>query len=159
MVKGFSKVILMGNLTRDPEVRTTQSGTSVTSFSIAVNRSYHNNANGQDVEEVSYFDCSAWGKQGETIAKWLHRGSGILVSGRLAQRSWEDEKTKQKRSRVEVVVEDFNFVGGRDDNGGTGGYSGSRGGNAGGEPGVDVLPTEVEMDKEQPEIDLDGVPF
>lgn len=174
MVKGFSKVILMGNLTRDPETRTTPSGTTVVSFGIAVNRNYRN-ANGQDIEEVSFFDCSAWGRQGETIAKWCHRGSGILISGRLSQHSWEDEKTGQKRSRVEVTVEDFNFVGGgRSDGEGGGSYGGgsynsggnyggsSYGGNRGGakpaDTGADVLPSDIELDKE-PEIDLEGVPF
>jgi single-strand DNA-binding protein len=65
------------------------------------------------VDSVSYFDCSAWGRPGETIAQYLKKGSGILISGRLEQRSWED-KDGQKRSRVEIVVEDFNFVGGGD---------------------------------------------
>ncbi len=116
MARGFSKVIIMGNLSRDPELRTTQGGTQVCSFSVAVNRNY------KDQESVSFFDCSAWGKQGETIAQYLHKGSGILVSGRLEQRSWED-KEGQKRSRVEIVVEDFNFVGGGSGDGGN--YSGN----------------------------------
>lgn len=162
MVKGFSNVVVMGNLTRDPETRTTQNGNSVTSFGVAVNRSYRSNA-GQDVEEVSFFDCTAWGRTGETIAKWLHKGSGILVSGRLRQHSWDDQKTGQKRSNVEIVVEDFNFVGGGREEGASGGgygenYGGGNGGNAGGNVGGDVLPSDIELDKE-PEIDLDGVPF
>lgn len=179
MVKGYSHVVVLGNLTRDPEVRATQTGTSVTSFGIAVNRTYRN-ANGQDVDEVSFFDCSAWGRAGETIAKWLHRGSAVLLSGRLRQHSWDDEKTGQKRSSVEIVVDDFNFVGGgRDENGGGnyggGNYGGnsygsgnfSGGNNAGGssakgagskKAGVDNLPSDVELEN-APEIDLDGVPF
>ncbi len=110
MAKGFNKVILMGNLTRDPETRTTPSGQSVTSFSLAVNRTWKG-ADGQQQESVSFIDCVAWGKPGEIIAQYLSKGRAILVSGRLDQRSWDDKETGQKRSKVEVIVEDFNFVG------------------------------------------------
>ena len=109
MARGFSKVIIMGNLTRDPEVRNTPSGASVTSFSVAVNRNYKD-ASGKLVEQVSFFNCSAWGRNGETIAQYAKRGNGILVSGRLEQRSWDDKATGQKRSAVDIVVEDFNFL-------------------------------------------------
>lgn len=109
MAKGFNKTILMGNLTRDPEVRTTPSGQSVTSFGLAVNRTWRG-ADGNQQESVSYIDCTAWGKTGEIIAQYVQKGRPLLVSGRLEQRSWE--KDGQKHSKVEVVVEDFNFVGG-----------------------------------------------
>lgn len=109
MAKGFNKVILMGNLTRDPETRTTTTGQSVTSFTIAVNRTWRNQ-NGEPQESVSYIDCVAWGKPGEIIAQYVSRGRALLVSGRLEQRSWEDKESGQKRSKVEVIVEDFNFI-------------------------------------------------
>ncbi len=109
MAKGFNKVILMGNLTRDPETRTTPSGQSVTSFTVAVNRTWRNQS-GESQESVSYIDCVAWGKPGEVIAQYLQKGRALLVSGRLDQRSWEDKESGQKRSKVEVIVEDFNFV-------------------------------------------------
>jgi single-strand DNA-binding protein len=109
MAKGFNKVVLMGNLTRDPETRTTPSGQSVTSFSLAVNRTWRG-ADGQQQESVSYIDCVAWGKAGEIIAQYLSKGRPVLVSGRLEQRSWDDKDSGQKRSKVEVIVEDFNFV-------------------------------------------------
>jgi len=109
MAKGFNKVILMGNLTRDPETRNTPSGQSVTNFSLAVNRTWRG-ADGQQQESVSYIDCVAWGKPGEIIAQYLGKGRAVLVSGRLDQRSWEDKETGGKRSKVEVIVEDFNFV-------------------------------------------------
>jgi single-strand DNA-binding protein len=109
MAKGFNKVILMGNLTRDPETRTTPSGQSVTNFSLAVNRTWRS-ADGTNQESVSYIDCVAWGKTGEIIAQYMQRGRALLVSGRLDQRSWEQDGNK--RSKVEVIVEDFNFVGG-----------------------------------------------
>lgn len=111
MAKGFNKVILMGNLTRDPETKTTPSGQTVTNFSLAVNRTWRGQ-DGQQQEAVSYIDCVAWGKAGEIIAQYLSKGRAVLVSGRLDQRSWEDKETGGKRSKIEVVVEDFNFVGG-----------------------------------------------
>ena len=120
MARGFSKAIIMGNLTRDPEVRTTPNGASVTSFGVAVNRTYRD-ASGNNVEQVSFINCTAWGRSGETLAQYAKKGSGVLVSGRLEQRSWDDKNTGQKRSRVEVIVEDFNFLGGN--NGGDGAAS------------------------------------
>lgn len=117
MAKGFNKVTLMGNLVRDPETRTTSGGQSVTSFGLAVNRTWRNAA-GEQQEDVDYIDCTAWGKPGEIIAQYMQKGRALLVSGRLSQRSWEQDG--QKRSKVEVVVEDFNFVGdrgGSDDSG------------------------------------------
>lgn len=120
MAKGFNKVILMGNLTRDPEVRTTPSGQSVTSFSLAISRSWRGQ-DGEQHDSVSYINCVAWGKAGEIIAQYVQKGRPLLVSGRLEQRSWDDKESGQKRSTVEVIVEDFNFVGGGQ--GGSGGGS------------------------------------
>ena len=110
MAKGFNKVILMGNLTRDVEVRTTPSGQSVGNFSLAVNRSWKDQ-NGQTQDQTSFINCVAWGKTGEIIAQYMKQGSPLLVSGRLDQRSYED-KDGNKRQAVEVIVEDFNFIGG-----------------------------------------------
>ena len=109
MAKGFNKVVLMGNLTRDPELRTTSNGTSVCGFSLAVNRTWRN-AQGEQQEAVDFVDCTAWGKAGEIISQYMQKGRALLVSGRLQQNSWEqDGKT---RTKIEVVVEDFNFVDG-----------------------------------------------
>lgn len=146
MARGFSKAIIVGNLTRDPELRTTASGTQVCSISVAVNRSYKGNS-GEQQDQVSYFDCSAWGKLGETIAQYAHKGSGILISGRLEQRSWED-KEGQKRSRIEIVVDDFNFIGG-----GNGGGDFSGGNSA---PKAAVAPAD---DMSDDPIDLSEIPF
>lgn len=119
MAKGFNKVTLMGNLTRDVEMRTTQSGQNVANFSLAVSRSWKGQ-DGQQQEQTSFINCVAWGKPGEIIAQYVSKGSPLLVSGRLDQRSWDDKDSGQKRSAVEVVVEDFNFIGGgrNDDNAG-----------------------------------------
>lgn len=117
MARGFNKVVLMGNLTRDPELRSIPSGQQVASFSLAVNRTWKN-ASGEQQEAVDYIDCNAWGKPAEIITQYMNKGSAILVSGRLQQRSWEQDG--QKRNKVEVVVEDFNFVGGGSNEGGGG---------------------------------------
>lgn len=109
-MRGFSKAIIAGNITRDPELRSTPNGASVCSFSVAVNRVYRDQS-GENKEDVSFIDCTAWGKLGEMIANYAKKGSGVLVSGRLSQRTWEDKNGGGKRSRVEIVVEDFNFTG------------------------------------------------
>lgn len=86
MAKGFNKVVLMGNLTRDVEMRTTPSGQNVGNFSLAVSRSWKDQ-NGQTQEQTSFINCVAWGKPGEIIAQYVSKGSPLLVSGRLDQRS------------------------------------------------------------------------
>ncbi len=144
-MRGFSKAIITGNLTRDPELRTTPNGASVCSFSVAVNRTYRD-ASGEQKEDVSFIDCSAWGKLGEMINQYAKKGSGVLVSGRLDQRSWEDKNSGQKRSRVEIVVEDFNFAGGAP--------NGSS--NSGSES---VSESDIPEDIPEEEIDLSDVPF
>ena len=149
MARGFSKAIIVGNITRDPELRSTPSGAQVCGFSVAVNRTYKDSS-GANQESVSFIDCSAWGRAGEIIAQYAKKGSGILVSGRLEQRSWED-KEGQKRSRVEIVVEDFNFVGGNGDGGHSGG---SRGGSSSAAT-TDVAPDDI---SDEP-IDLSEIPF
>ncbi len=150
MAKGFNKVILMGNLTRDPEVRTTPNGQSVANFSLAVNRTWKG-ADGNQQEAVSYIDCVAWGRTGEVIAQYMQKGRPILVSGRLDQRSWEQDGNK--RSKVEVVIEDFNFVGGGE--GGSGG-GGSRPAPTQNNKSEDVV---IEDIKDDEAINLDDIPF
>ncbi|HET7528917.1 MAG TPA: single-stranded DNA-binding protein [Candidatus Saccharimonadales bacterium] len=109
MARSFNQVTLMGNLTRDPELRTTPSGATVCGFSLALNRSYKN-AEGNWVEATDYIDIVAWGPLGERVAQYLSKGRPALVSGRLQSRSWEQEG--QKRSKVEVVANDVTFLGG-----------------------------------------------
>lgn len=102
----FNKVILLGNLTRDPEVRYTPNGVAVASFSIAVNRKYKQGD--ADKDEVSYFDIVVFGKQAEACGHYLNKGDSILIDGRLQQRRWED--AGQKRSKIEVVANQVNFM-------------------------------------------------
>ncbi len=153
MAKGFNKVILMGNLTRDPETRQTPSGQSVTNFSLAVNRTWKGQ-DGSTQEAVSYIDCVAWGKTGEVIAQYMQKGRPILVDGRLDQRSWEQDGNK--RSKIEVIVENFNFVGGGNDSGGTSSRSASASSSASTSKKNDDVVIEEIDDKP---IDLSEIPF
>lgn len=110
----LNKVMLIGNLTRDPELRVLPKGTAIAQFSLAVNRKWRDEA-GADREEVTYVDCEAWGKSGENIAKYVTKGKPLFVEGRLRLDQWEDKTTKEKRSRMKVVVDNFQFLGSRDD--------------------------------------------
>ena len=101
-----NSVHLIGNLTRDPEVRVTPKGTSIASFSLAVNRRWKDDS-GQVKEEVSFIDCELWGKAGEVFAKHHKKGNSAAIDGRLKMDQWEDKTTKEKRSKLKVVVEDF----------------------------------------------------
>lgn len=123
MARSFNQAILMGNLTRDPEVRQTPTGQSVCSFSLALNRSYKD-ASGEWKEVVDFIDVVAWGPLGERVAQYVTKGRPVLVVGRLQSRSWEQEG--QKRSKVEVLASDVTFLGGRD--GGEGGQGGASAG-------------------------------
>jgi single-strand DNA-binding protein len=154
-MRGFNKVVLMGNLTRDPELRAIPSGQNVCSFSLAVNRTWKN-ASGEQQEAVDYIDCNVWGKPAEIINQYMKKGSGILVSGRLQQRSWEQEG--QKRSKVEVVVEDFNFVGGPNDGGGGGASNASANAPASKSSAKKEEAPVVEDLGDEP-INLDDIPF
>ena len=155
-MRGFSKAIITGNLVRDPELRQTPNGASVCSFTVAVNRSFRDAA-GNQKDEVSFIDCSAWGKLAEIINQYGKKGSGVLVSGRLDQRSWEDKNTGQKRSRVEITVEDFNFVGTGDRADGAATKYNAEGGEISSDANItaDVVPEDV---PEEP-IDLSEIPF
>ncbi|MBI3355154.1 MAG: single-stranded DNA-binding protein [Nitrospirae bacterium] len=103
----YNKVILMGNLTRDPEMRYTPNGTPVASFAIAVNRKYKQGE--ETKEEVSYIDIVVFGKQAENCSKYLGKGDSVLIDGRLQQRRWETEDG-QKRSKHEVVAQAVQFM-------------------------------------------------
>lgn len=112
----LNKVMLIGNLTRDPELRVTPKGTSIAQFSLAINRKFKG-SDGNDAEEVVYVDCEAWAKTGETIAKYVTKGRPLFVEGRLKLDQWEDKTSKEKRSRMKVVVENFQFLGGQNQSG------------------------------------------
>src|SRR4051812_8347244 len=105
----FNKVILAGNLTRDPEVRYTPKGMAIAKFGLAINRTWKNEA-GESKEEVTFVDIDAFGRQAEVISQYLKKGRPILVEGRLKLDQWDDKQTGQKRSRLGIVLEAFQFL-------------------------------------------------
>jgi single-strand DNA-binding protein len=107
----FNQVTLLGNLTRDPELRYTPQGAAVCDFTLAVNRKF-TKKDGEKVDEVAFVDVTAWARLAEICAEFLKKGRPLLVSGRLAQDRWEDEATGQKRSKLRVVAETVQFLGG-----------------------------------------------
>src|SRR5690606_13413354 len=121
MARSINQVMLMGNLTRDPELRQTPNGQSVCSFSLALNRSYKDQS-GEWQEATDYIDVVAWAALGERVSQYLSKGRRCLVQGRLQSRSWEQEG--QKRSKVEVLASDVTFLDGRGGEGGQGGQEG-----------------------------------
>lgn len=146
MARSINQVILMGRLTRDPETRTTTTGKSVTSFSVAVDRQT------QD-DQADFFDVTAWEKTGELVQQYLTKGRRVLVQGRLRQDSWDDKDTGKKRSKVEVVATDVTFLDGPggSDNTGTGSPTSS----SNKKKSEDVVIEDID---DKP-IDLSEIPF
>ena len=143
----FNKVILMGNLTRDPELRYTPKGTAVARITLAVNRTYTAGEGGEKKEEVSFVDVDVWGRQAEVISQYMKKGRPLLVEGRLKQDTWEDKNTKQKQSKLKVVLESFSFL-----------DSGNRGGEgAPARPAAPAAAAPEAPDAEPPQDD--DVPF
>ncbi|CAN5194093.1 hypothetical protein BH09PAT3_BH09PAT3_5270 [soil metagenome] len=158
MARSFNQVILMGNLTRDPELRQTPNGQNVCSFSLALNRSFKG-ADGNWQEATDYIDVVAWGPLGERVAQYLSKGRPCLINGRLQSRSWEQDG--QKRSKVEVNAQDVTFLGG--------GEGGSTGGNGGGSSSSSASSSKPAATKQKDDvviedigdepINLDDIPF
>ena len=137
----FNKVILMGNLTRDVEVRYTQGGTAIGKFGMAINRKFKQQG-GDMKEETCFVDCTAWGRQAEIIAEYVKKGSPLFVEGRLEFSTWEAKDGGGKRSKLAVVVENFQLMrggAGREGGGGGGGgeFRQQSAGGGGGEEAVD----------------------
>ncbi|MGP1309304.1 MAG: single-stranded DNA-binding protein, partial [Phycisphaerales bacterium] len=133
MAGNFNKVFLMGNLTRDVEVRQLPSGGSVANIGLAVNRRFRTQ-DGQQREETTFVDCEAWGRTAEIMAQYLAKGRPVFIEGRLRLDQWQD-KDGGNRSKLKVIVENFQFVDSRGDGDGGGGGGGgnySRGSSGGG---------------------------
>ena len=130
----FNKVLLVGNLTRDPELKHTPSNQAVAQIGLAVNRQF-NTKDGEKREETTFVDCEAWGRTAEVMSQYLAKGRPVLVEGRLKLDQWQD-KDGNNRSKLKVVIENFQFLGGRGEGGAGGGggasYAGSSRGNSGG---------------------------
>lgn len=155
----FNKVIIAGNLTRDPELRYLPKGTAVAQFTLAVNRAWKSES-GESKEEVNFIDVDAFGRQAEVVAQYMRKGRPLLVEGRLKQDSWEDKTTHQKKSKLKVVLESFSFIDskGPDGGGAPGGEAPRRPASmpgAGPAAGKPVEPPE----SEGPPIEEDDVPF
>ena len=146
MARGINQVMLMGRLTRDPETRTTPSGKTVTSFSLAVDR-------GTQDEQADFFDVTAWEKTGELVAQYLSKGRRCLVQGRLRQDSWDDKESGKKRSKVEVVAFDVTFLDGPNGDGGSAPSQSS--GSSSNTKNKDVVIEDID---DKP-IDLSEIPF
>lgn len=126
----LNKVMLIGNLTRDVELRSLPSGNSIAQIGLAINRNW-TGQDGEKREEVTYVDCEAWGKTGEIMAKYLQKGRPVFIEGRLKLDTWDDKESGAKRSKMKVVVESFQFL----DSGNRGG-----GGGGGGDGTVETRP-------------------
>lgn len=150
----FNKVILVGNLTRDPELRYTPKGTAIAKIGLAVNRSWRTET-GEQKEEVTFVDVDCFGKQAETIGQYLKKGRPLLVEGRLKLDQWDDKQTQQKRSRLGVVMESFQFLdsGNRGEGGGSSEAPRSR--------PVSAKPSSpaASEDSDMPPPEEDDVPF
>jgi single-strand DNA-binding protein len=143
----LNRVLLIGNLTRDPELRYTPSGAGTCEFSIGVNRSWNDKKTGEKKDEVAFLDIVTWGRTAELCAEYLKKGRSVFVEGRLTQDRWEDTKTGQKRSKIRVTAERVQFLGARS------------GGGAPGEPASEPSPAEAPEElSEQTPTDPD-IPF
>ncbi len=123
MAGSYNKVLLLGNLTRDPEIRYTQSNQAVANLGLAVNRRYKTQS-GEQREEVTFIDCEAWGRTAEVMGQYLKKGRPVFIEGRLKLDQWQDQQG-QNRSKLRVVIDSFQFV---DSGGGDGGGGGGGGG-------------------------------
>jgi len=160
----LNKVLLVGNLTRDPELRYLQSGTAVCDFGIAVNRNFRT-ASGEQKEEVLFVDVTAWGKQAEVVSEFLQKGRPVFVEGRLKLDQWTGQDG-QKRSKISVVLERFQFMdarrGAKEGEGSAPGVAGGAAGGRGeaGTPAKDAPPAKKQS---PPENDFDAgddsIPF
>ena len=155
MARSFNQVVLLGNLTRDPELRNTPNGQSVCSFSLALNRSYKG-SDGNWQEVTDYVDIVAWGPLGERVSQYLSKGRKALVSGRLQSHSWEQDG--RKRSKVEVVANDVTFVDGPGGAGNSGGSESTSESKSKTEAKKSEDVKIEDIDADQP-IDLSDIPF
>lgn len=154
-----NKVILIGNLTRDPELRFTPKGSALCEIGMAVNRKYKLES-GEQREEVTFLDISFWGKQAEVVAKWMKKGRPLYVEGRLQMDTWDDKTTGQKRSKIRIVAEDFQFLGGDRGGGEEGSHDDEHPAPAPRQASAPpARPQSAAAAPEAPSLDDDDVPF
>ena len=154
----FNKVILAGNLTRDPELRYTPKGTAIARLGIACNRKWKSET-GEMKEEVTFVDVDAFGKTAETIAQYLKKGRPILIEGRLRYETWEDKQTNQKKSKLGVVLETFQFLDSGSGRGDAGGAPAEAPRSRPAAPAAAAAPAASEGAEPEPPPEGDDVPF
>jgi len=155
----FNKVILAGNLTRDPELRYTPKGTAIARIGMAINRTWKTET-GESKEEVTFVDVDAFGRQAEVIAQYMKKGRPLLVEGRLRLDQWEDKTTHQKQSKLKVVLEAFSFIDSRGgDGGGNAGSESGRPRQAAPAPAAAPSAAAKPAEAEAPAAEEDDVPF
>ncbi len=153
MAGSYNKVLLMGNLTRDPEVKHTSNNRAVVNFGLAVNHRYKT-ADGERREEVTFIDCEAWGFTAENIGKFFAKGRPIFVEGRLKLDTWEDRNDGSKRSKLKVVIDNFQFIDSKP--GGSGGGGGGGGGGGYERSGASQAPSQAPAEES---FSNDDIPF
>lgn len=154
----LNKVMIIGNLTRDPELKYTPKGTAIADIGLAVNRNYTTES-GEKREEVTFIDVTLWGRVAEIVGEYCKKGRPLFVEGRLQLDSWDDKATGQKRSKLKVVGENIQLLGGREGGSGGGGGEYSEGRPASRPPGKPVPPPQrkpADPDLDAPE---DDIPF
>jgi single-strand DNA-binding protein len=144
----FNKVILLGNLTRDPEVRYTPKGTAVTELGMAVNRVY-TAENGEKREDTTFVDVTLWGRTAEIAGEYLKKGRPVFIEGRLQLDTWDDKQSGQKRSKLKVVGEGLQLLGGRPGGAGGGGGGDEEGGARASRPAPPPKATASEPDDDE----------
>ena len=157
----LNKVMLMGNLTRDPEVRYTPKGTAVAELGLAINRVY-SAENGEKREETTFVDITLWGRTAEIAGEYLKKGRPVFIEGRLQLDSWDDKQTGQKRSKLKVVGEAMQLIGSRGEGSGGGGGGGGGEPSAGGGPASLIRPApQSKSPRRDPDLEPeeDDVPF
>lgn len=152
----LNKVMLMGNLTRDPEIKYTPKGTAIANFGLAVNRTFTPTEGGEKREEVTFLDLEAWGRTAEVIGEYFKKGRPIFIEGRLKLDQWDDKQTGKKMSKLRVVVESFEFLSSRE-----GGAPPAEGQGAPSAPAQRRAPSAPPKPPADPDLDAqpDEIPF
>ena len=150
---GINRAVVTGNLTRDADVRQTTNGTLVANFGVAVNDRRKNPQTGQWEDYPNFIDCALFGQRAEALQRYLAKGAKVAIEGKLRYSAWEDRNTGQRRSKIEIVVDDIDFIGQRQGDGG--GYQQAQPR----QQAQPTAPTYQQQPYQQPTYQDDGIPF
>jgi len=154
----LNKVMLIGNLTRDPELRYTPKGIAVTDITLAINR-YYSTEGGEKKEDVTFVDVTLWSRQAELAGKYLAKGRSVYIEGRLQMDTWEDKNTGDKRSKLRIVGENMQFLGGQGQGGGGGGGNYQSGGREESGGGYQQQPSSSQSSSAPASAPASGMPL